>query len=71
MIGLKVKNLRSDNDGEYVDGEFKKYYADNGIVMVKTIPGTSQQNGVAKRMNRTLNERGKSMRLHVGLSKTF
>ena len=39
--------------------------------MEKTIPGTPQQNGVAKRMNRTLNERARSMRLHAGLPKTF
>ncbi|RVW15490.1 Retrovirus-related Pol polyprotein from transposon TNT 1-94 [Vitis vinifera] len=29
------------------------------------------QNGVAERMNRTLNERARSMRLHAGLPKTF
>ena len=39
--------------------------------MEKTIPRTPQQNGVAKRMNRILNEHARSMRLHVGLPKTF
>ena len=39
--------------------------------MEKTIPKTPQQNGVAKHMNRTLNKRAKSMRLHAGLPKTF
>ena len=39
--------------------------------MEKTILGTPQQNGVAKCMNRTLNERARSMRLHAGLPKTF
>ena len=39
--------------------------------MEKTIPGTSQQNGVAERINRTLNKRARSMRLHAGLPKTF
>ena len=39
--------------------------------MEKTIPRTPQQNGVAERMNRTLNECVRSMRLHVGLPKTF
>uniref|UniRef100_A0A2N9G6Q3 CCHC-type domain-containing protein n=1 Tax=Fagus sylvatica TaxID=28930 RepID=A0A2N9G6Q3_FAGSY len=32
---------------------------------------TPQQNGVAERMNRTLNERARSMRLHAGLPETF
>jgi len=39
--------------------------------MKKTIPGTPQQNGVAEHMNRTLNERTRSMRLHSGLPKSF
>ena len=39
--------------------------------MEKTIPRAPQQNGVAERMNRTLNERARIMRLHAGLPKTF
>ncbi|RVW71155.1 Retrovirus-related Pol polyprotein from transposon TNT 1-94 [Vitis vinifera] len=69
--GLKVKCLRSDNGGEYIDGGFSEYCAARGIRMEKTIPGTPQQNGVAERMNRTLNECARSMRLHAGLPKTF
>ena len=69
--GLKVKCLRSDSGGEYIDGWFSEYYAAQGIRMEKTIPGTPQQNGVAEGMNRTLNERARSMRLHAGLPKTF
>uniref|UniRef100_A0A7N2RFG7 Integrase catalytic domain-containing protein n=1 Tax=Quercus lobata TaxID=97700 RepID=A0A7N2RFG7_QUELO len=68
---LKVKCLRSDNGREYIDGGFSEYCATQGIRMEKTIPVTPQQNGVAERMNRTLNERARSMRLHAGLPKTF
>ena len=39
--------------------------------MEKTIRGIPQQNSVAERMNRTLNERARSMRLHARLLKTF
>ena len=67
----KVKCLKSDNGGEYVDSDFKQYCAENGIKMMRTIPGTPQQNGVAERMNRTLNERARSMRIHSELPKTF
>ena len=70
-ISLKVKCLRSDNGGEYIDGGFSEYCAAQGIRMEKTISGTPQQNGVAERMNRTLNERTRSMRLHARLPKTF
>ena len=70
-IGLKVKCLRSDNEGEYIDGGSSEYCVAQGIRMEKTIPGTPQQNGVAERTNRTPNERARSMRLHARLPKTF
>lgn len=65
--GLKVKQLRSDNGGEYGDKRFRDFCASSGIKMEKTVPMTPQQNGVAERMNRTLNERARSMRIHAGL----
>ena len=68
---LKVKCLRLDNGGKYIDGGFNEYCATHGIRMEKTIPRTPQQNGVAECMNRTLNERARSMRLHAGLPKTL
>ena len=39
--------------------------------MIKTVPGTPEQNGVAERMNRTLNERARCMRIQSGLPKMF
>ncbi|RVW12059.1 Retrovirus-related Pol polyprotein from transposon TNT 1-94 [Vitis vinifera] len=66
--GLKVKCLRSDNGGEYIDGGFSEYCAAQGIRMEKTIPGTPQQNGVAERMNRTLNERARTYLINRGPS---
>ena len=39
---LKVKCLRSDNGGEYIDGGFSKYCVAQGIRMEKTILGTPQ-----------------------------
>ena len=68
---LKVKCLRLDNGGEYIDGGFSEYYAAQGIRMEKTIPETPQQIGVAECLNRTLNKRTRSMRLHAKLPKTF
>ena len=69
--GLKVKCLRLDNGGKYIDRGFSEYCAAQGIRMEKTIPETPQQNVMAERMNRTFNERARSMRLHAGLPKTF
>ncbi|GJV76305.1 retrovirus-related pol polyprotein from transposon TNT 1-94, partial [Tanacetum coccineum] len=62
---LRVKCLKSDNGGEYSSREFIEYYAKNGIKMLKTVPETPQQNGIAERINQTLKERAKSIRLHA------
>ena len=68
---MKVKCLRSDNGGEYIDEGFSEYCAAQGIRMEKTIPGTPQQNGVAERMNRTLNERARSIGCMLDYQKLF
>ena len=39
--------------------------------MIKTITGTPKQNGVVERMNRTLNEEARCMRIQFGLPKAF
>ena len=38
---------------------------------MRKVPGKARQNGIAERMNRTLNERARSMRIHYGLPKTL
>lgn len=69
--GLKIKKLRTDNGGEYEDTKFKKFCYEHGIRMERTVPGTPQHNGVAERMNRTLTERARSIRIQSGLPKQF
>ena len=69
--GCKLKCLKSDNGGEYDSTEFKKFCEEHGIRREWTVAANPQQNGVAERMNRTLNERARSMRLHSGLPKCF
>ena len=66
QTGLKIKCLKSDNGGEYDKSEFKAFCATEGIRLMRTVSGKAIQNGVARRMNRTLNERSKSMRIHSG-----
>ncbi|MCI33542.1 retrovirus-related pol polyprotein from transposon tnt 1-94, partial [Trifolium medium] len=51
--GLVIKAIRSDRRGEFTSNEFLKYYEDNGIRRQLTVPRSPQQNGVAKRKNRT------------------
>ena len=69
-----VKNfyiLRTDNGGEYMSNEFKKYLRDNLIEHETTNPYSPEQNGVAERMNRTLIEKARAMIIHAGLSYSF
>ena len=49
-----IKILRSDNGGEYVSRDFKKYYKENGIQQQFIVSHTPQQNGIAERKNITL-----------------
>eukprot|EP00171_Calliarthron_tuberculosum_P004987 IDg4987t1 len=51
--GRKLKELRTDNGGEYLSNGFRAYLADHGIKHQLTVAYTSQQNGVAERRNRT------------------
>jgi hypothetical protein len=57
----KSKILRSDNGGEYTSKEFVNFCKDVGIKRELTTPYNPQQNGVAKRKNRTIIEVVKTM----------
>ena len=52
-MGLKVKQLKSDNGGEYKDEKLKEFCATNGIKLEKSVPKTPHQNGVVECLNRT------------------
>eukprot|EP00253_Pinus_taeda_P019473 PITA_19473 len=63
--GKKLKCLILDNGGEYCNEEFDRYYSEHRIHREKTVPTTPQENGVSERMNRTIMERARCMRLHA------
>ena len=50
----KMKKVRTDNGGEYVSEVFNNYLKECGTQDKRTVPWTPEQNGIAKRMNRTL-----------------
>ena len=52
--GRKVKALRSNNGGEYVSNEFNKFCAKEDIRWELIATHNPQQNGVAKRKNRSI-----------------
>ena len=51
--------FRTDNGGEFFEDEFEDFCLKWGIEKQKTTSYTPQQNGVTKRVNRTLMKKGK------------
>ena len=62
-----LKMLRFDREEEYESTTLSKFYALHGIVHQTTTPYTPQQNGIAKRKNRTLKDMVNSMLNSLGL----
>ncbi|KAK3032253.1 hypothetical protein RJ639_037427 [Escallonia herrerae] len=69
--GNKIKCLKSDNGGEYRDGGFQEYCSNNGIRLIMTVKRTPQENGLAGKMNRTIMEQARCMRIHADLPLQF
>ncbi|XP_059075169.1 uncharacterized protein LOC131875152 [Cryptomeria japonica] len=58
---LRIKCLRSNQEGEYTSNEFEQYCELHGIKRQYDASRTPQQNGVAKRKTRTVKEMAKTM----------
>jgi transposase InsO family protein len=69
--GHKLVTLRSDRGGEYTSKEFDKYCREHGIKHQLTAAYTPQQNGIAKRKNRTILNMTRTMLKEKGLPKQF
>ncbi|CAI7829220.1 unnamed protein product, partial [Closterium sp. NIES-54] len=52
--GVKLKSFQIDGGGEYMSQRFKQFLAERGIKRLISLPYAHQQQGVAERMNRTL-----------------
>ncbi|CAI7880070.1 unnamed protein product [Closterium sp. NIES-53] len=52
--GAKLKSFQFDGGGEYQTQRFRQYLAERGIKQLILLPCAHQQQGVAERMNRTL-----------------
>ncbi|KAE8236259.1 hypothetical protein A4X13_0g9209, partial [Tilletia indica] len=63
--------VRSDNGKEFVNRQSQDWAKELGVWWETTNPYTSQQNGVAERWNRTLQDRMRSMLLTSGLGNSY
>jgi transposase InsO family protein len=71
LTGKKIKVVRSDNGGEYVNEEMERYFKSEGIRHELTMPYSPQQNGIAERLNRTLCTKARCMLRSAGLGLGF
>ncbi|XP_057522436.1 uncharacterized protein LOC130802433 [Amaranthus tricolor] len=67
MICTQFQNqprmLRTDNGREYINSNMDLFYKQKGLIHQTSCPNTTQQNGVAKRKNRTLLEMTRAIML--------
>nr|GFB44154.1 retrovirus-related Pol polyprotein from transposon TNT 1-94 [Tanacetum cinerariifolium] len=68
---LKVKIIRCDNGGEFRNKEMNDFCSQKGIKREFSNARTLQQNGVAKRRNKTLIEAARTMLADAKLPVTF
>ncbi|CAI7862323.1 unnamed protein product [Closterium sp. NIES-54] len=69
--GHKVKVICTDNGGEFIGADFEAVLKKKGIQHQLTVPYNPQQNGVAERFNRTLQEGARTLLGRVGLPDPF
>ncbi|CAI7866741.1 unnamed protein product, partial [Closterium sp. NIES-54] len=69
--GHKVKVIRTNNRGEFIGADFEAVLKKKGIQHQLTVPYNPQQNGVAERFNRTLQEGAHTLLGCAGLPDPF
>ncbi|CAI7798391.1 unnamed protein product [Closterium sp. NIES-54] len=69
--GHKVKVIRTDNGGEFIGADFEAVLKKKGIQHQLTVPYNPQQNGVAERFNRTLQEGARTLLRRARLPDPF
>lgn len=70
-MGKKVKCIHFDKGGEYTSSQFMNFCKSEGIRVEFTNTATPQQNSVAERLNRTLEEAITSMLSEANLPQSF
>jgi hypothetical protein len=68
LTNKKIKTLRTDNGVEYTSKEFVAFCKSTGVRRELIVPHNPQQNGVAERKNRSIEETVKALMNDQGLS---
>ena len=69
--GKKLKCLRSDQDGEFISNEFNKNFLEKGIKRQVSAPGTLQLNDIAKRRNRSIMDRARTLMIEKNVATKY
>lgn len=71
LFGRKPLVIRSDGGGEYQNRELREFFEAEGIKAQFTTPYTPQQNGVAERKNRSIQEMAICMLADASMDKLY
>jgi hypothetical protein len=71
QFGLPILALQTNNGKEYDTYALHHFLSNRGVVLRLSCPNTSQQNGKAERVLRTLNDCVRTMLIHNGAPLTF
>ena len=63
----KLKRLKSDNRGEFIPKEFIDWLELRGTAQQMTPSYSPQSNDIAERMNRTLQDKERTMMIEAGV----
>jgi transposase InsO family protein len=61
QLGKRIKCLHTDHGGEYLSDKFNSFLDENGVERKLTVHDTPEENGVAERLNCTLQEKVHAM----------
>jgi transposase InsO family protein len=71
QFNCHITCIQTDNGKEFDNSALRSFMAAHGMVLRLTCPYTSQQNGRAERILRTLNNSLRTMLLHTGAPTSF
>jgi hypothetical protein len=71
IFSCSIKQLQTDNGGEYVSMAFKQFTDNHGILHRFTCPYTSEQNGISERKHRHITETGLTLLAQSHLPSTY
>jgi len=71
FFSTSIKQIQIDNGGEFTSNQFKNFLTTKGIYHRLTCPHTSQQNGIAERKHRHIQEMGLTFLTQSSLSPQY